>query len=213
MTNLRRLDFQTDVLPFIIATAGEFAALTLWLTYLDAGQFVWANVLLWGGFAVERIAVYLWIRKIYRDREGYRDPQPLGQVVGGLVLITLSEVLIWILWLAVADGDIAWLATSSFAINFTLAGILLMILMTVEHSVEMGGLRRTSPFAYVTDPSTIFFTLMEVGGAVGWLYFVRTDRPWLGMACLLIGLSIEHVLQGSELRPEDRPEDEVLVGR
>jgi hypothetical protein len=44
---------------------------------------------------------------------------------------------------------------------------------------------------------------MEVVGAVGWLAFVRADRPVLGAVCLLVGLSIEHVLQGSDLRPEE----------
>jgi len=32
---------------------------------------------------------------------------------------------------------------------------------------------------------------------------VRADRPLLGAVCLLVGLSIEHVLQGSDLRPEE----------
>lgn len=199
--NFRQLDVRTDVLPFVVATAGEFAALFLWLKYLDQGQFLLANVVLWTGFAVERTAVYLWIRFTYREKEGRPEAPPLPVVVGGLIAITLSEILIWILWLSIADGDIAWLA-STFAVNFTLAGILLMGLMLVEHSVEMAALRRTPPFAYVRSSRTILFTFMEVAGAVGWLYFVRMDRPLVGALCLLVGLSIEHVLQGSELRPQ-----------
>lgn len=202
---LDTLDFKTDVLPFIIATAGEFTALFFWLQFLDAGRPILANVLLWGGFAVERLAVYLWIQYIYRTKEGRVERQPLLLIVGGLFLITLSEVLIWIFWLALADGDIAWLAFAATT-NFILAAVVLMVLMLVEHSVEMAVLKRKPPFAYVTSVNTIFFTFMEVAGAVAWLYFVRTDRPLLGGACLLIGLSIEHVLQGSELRPEETPE-------
>jgi len=200
---LDRLDFKTDVLPFIVATAGEFAALYLWLQFLDAGQFVLANVLLWAGFAVERLAVYLWIRYIYRSREGRTDKQPLLVTVAGLFLITLSEVLIWIFWLALADGDILGLAAVAPATAMAIAGVILMVLMTIEHSVEMGALKRTNPLAYMTSPSTLLFTFMEVAGAVAWLALVRADRPLLGALCLLVGLSIEHVLQGSDLRPEE----------
>ena len=201
MEHLRNLDFRTDVLPFIIATGGEFAALFFWLRFLDDGRFVLANVFLWAGFIVERLAVYLWIRYVYREEEGRRMAQPFPLVAGGLFLITLSEVLIWILWLALADG--AWLSFGA-TLNFALAAVLLMALMLVEHSVEMAALRGRRPLAYVGDPNTIFFTLMEVIGAVGWLYFVRHGQPGLGAACLLLGLSVEHVLQGSALRPEER---------
>lgn len=199
---LDRLDFKTDVLPFIIATAGEFAALFFWLRFLDSGQFVLANVLLWAGFAVERLSVYLWIRYVYRSRKGRTVQQPLLLTVVALVMITLSEVLIWILWLALADGEIGAVAAAAPATNMAVAGVVLMVLMTLEHSVEMGALKQTSPWGYVTSPSTLLFTLMEVVGAVGWLAFVRADRPVLGAVCLLVGLSIEHVLQGSDLRPE-----------
>lgn len=202
---LDRLDFKTDVLPFFIATAGEFAALYFWLQFLDAGQFVRANVLLWAGFAVERISVYLWIRYVYRSRGDGPVEQSLGVTVAGLFLITLTEVLIWILWLALADGTIGAIAAAP-ATNMAVAGVVLMVLMTIEHSVEMGALKRTTPLAYVTSPSTLLFTFMEVAGAVGWLAFVRADRPLLGALCLLVGLSIEHVIQGSDLRPDTGPE-------
>ncbi|NBC01632.1 MAG: hypothetical protein GVY15_12345 [Bacteroidetes bacterium] len=205
--NLRALDFRTDLLPFIIATAGEFTALYFWLYYLDQGQFLLANAILWGGFAVERTAVYLWIRYSYREEEHAVD-RSFFSVFGALFLITLTEVLIWILWLALADGQIVWLDVG-FVENTLLAGGVLMGLMLIEHSVEMAGLRQRSPLTYLTNGNTIFVTLMEVLGAVGWLYLVRTDRPVLGTVCLLVGLSIEHELQGGELRPEEDPGAEV----
>jgi len=201
---LSSLDFRTDVLPFVIATAGEFAALYFWLYYLDQGHFLLANAILWGGFAVERTAVYVWIQYIYREEESRAISSSFLSVFAGLFVITLTEVLIWILWLALADGQIAWL-NFGFVENTILAGVVLMILMLIEHSVEMAGLRQRSPLEYMTNGNTIFFTLMEVLGAVGWLYLVRTDRPVLGAVCLLLGLSIEHILQGSELRPEAAP--------
>jgi len=197
---LGRLDFKTDVLPFIIATTGEFAALFFWLRFLDGGHFVWANVLLWAGFGVERMSVYLWIRYVYRSRGGGPVQRSLLATVAGLFVITLSEVLIWILWLALADGQIGAIAAAP-ATNMAVAGLVLMVLMTIEHSVEMGVLKQTNPLGYVTNPSTLLFTFMEVTGAVGWLAFVRADQPLVGALFLIVGLSIEHVIQGSDLRP------------
>jgi hypothetical protein len=199
---LRALDLRTDVLPFVIATAGEFIALFFWLHFLDRGQFLLANLILWGGFALERGAVYVWIRYIYRQKEGVQENRSSLVVFAGLFFITLTEVLIWILWLALADGQIAWF-DFGFIGSMIFAGIVLMVLMLIEHSVEMAGLKRQSPLIYMKKGSTIFFTFMEVIGAVGWLYFVRIDMPVVGALCLLIGLSIEHVLQGSDLKPEE----------
>lgn len=201
--NLQNLDFRTDVLPFILATAGEFTALFFWLKYQDLGMFWIANGILWGGFLVERLSVITWIRYIYRGTERAVASPPLLLALGGLLAITLSEILIWIFWLALADGKIGlgWGAGAAVAI----AAVVLMVLMQIEHSVEMGLLKQRSPSAYLLNPGTIFFTFMEVVGAVAWLYFVRADRPFLGGICLLVGLSIEHVLQGSGLRPESEP--------
>lgn len=201
--NLQKLDFRTDVLPFILATAGEFAALFFWLQYQDQGRFWLASGILWAGFLVERISVVTWIRAIYRRKEQVVVSTPILAAVFGLLAITLSEILIWVLWLALADGRIALGLGAGTA--FAVAAVVLMGLMQVEHSVEMGLLKRKSPRLYLLNPGTIFFTFMEVAGAVAWLYFVRADRPLLGGLCLLIGLSIEHVLQGSDLRPEEVP--------
>ncbi len=63
----------------------------------------------------------------------------------------------------------------------------------------MGGdVRRRS--GGVNDDRTIFFTPMEVVGGVGWLYYMRHDSPWLGAVFRLVDLSIEHVLQGGQLK-------------
>jgi hypothetical protein len=203
IARFRSLNPRTDILPFVVATAGEFAALFFWLHYLDQGRFWLANGILWAGFLVERVSVILWIRFVYRGgaRQPVREPGLL-LTVAGLLGITLSEIMIWIFWRAIADGQIAWLNFGPGA-SFVIAGILLMALMLAEHSVEMAALKRTKPWSYLTSPSTIFFTFMEVVGAVAWLYFVRNGQPVAGGICLLIGLSIEHVLQGSDLRPAE----------
>lgn len=201
--NLQKLDFRTDVLPFVLATAGEFAALFFWLHYLDQGRFWLANGILWAGFLVERISVVVWIRTIYRKKEQISVSTPILAAIFGLIGITLSEILIWVFWVTLADERISLGLGPSAA--FALAAVVLMGLMQVEHSVEMGVLKRRSPREFLLNPPTIFFTFLEVAGAVAWLYFVRSDQLLLGGLCLLVGLSIEHVLQGSGLRPDEVP--------
>lgn len=188
---MKPLNFQKDILPFITATVGEFLALYFWLKFQDQGQWVLAIVLLWAGFLVERISVFLWLRNVYHPIEGVAAGETsLWKTSIGLILITLSEIVIWVVWL--------WLAND---VNFWLAAVVLMILMLGEHSLEMSLVKKTKPLTYVTDIKTIFYTVMETLGAVGWLYFVRHDEPLWGALILLVGLSVEHVLQGSQLKP------------
>ena len=78
-----------------------------------------------------------------------------------------------------------------------------MVLMLAEHSMEMALLKKDRFWKYLGHPRTLFFTVMEVAGGVGWLYLVRQDEPLWGAIVLLLGLSIEHVLQGSQLKPDE----------
>ena len=58
------------------------------------------------------------------------------------------------------------------------------MLMLAEYSFELGLAKRVSPLSLVTNPSTLFFTAMEVLPALAWLYFVRIEQVVLG--CILI---------------------------
>jgi hypothetical protein len=192
-----KINPRTDVVPFVVATAGEFAALFYWLQLLDAGRPWLAAAVLWAGFSVERIAVALWIRFVYapHDVDAPAAP-PLWRGALTLVLITVAEVAIWVAWLALAVRYGHWAA-----------GAVLMVLMLAEHSVEMSLIKRTRPLAFVGNPQTIFFTVMEVVGAMAWLYLTWDGQPMAGAICLLVGLSVEHVLQGAQLKPDTVPAD------
>ena len=128
------------------------------------------------------------------------EETPLWQAAIGLILITLTEIVIWVLWLWLADD-----------VNFWLAAVVLLVLMLGEHSLEMSLVKKTKPLTYVTHGKTIFYTVMEAGGAVAWLYLVRHDEPMWGALILLVALSIEHVLQGSQLKPEPFVDEEATV--
>ena len=111
-----------------------------------------------------------------------------------MLSITLSEILIWVVWL--------WIAHQPWG-GQAFAAAILMVLMLIEHSVEMAILRgNTRVLFYLKNKKTIFFTVMEVLGAVGWLYYVRQGQPMIGGGILFLGLSIEHIIQGSALKPE-----------
>lgn len=196
------LNWRTDVLPFIFATGGEFAALFFWLRFADQGQMVTASIVLWVGFLIERAAVVLWLQYVYRQQEGEAPPQlnaNLWQAILGILFITLTEIVIWAIWFGLAGGNEPGAPDMG---KHIIAAVVLFLLLQVQHSVEMGILRRKSTLDYITNPNTLFFTLMEALGGFGWLLFVRNDQEMLGALALLIGLSVEHVLQGSTLKPE-----------
>jgi hypothetical protein len=184
--------FRLDVMPFVIATVGEFLALHYWLVLLDLDHFILANLVLWAGFLTERIAVITWIQRIYRPTVGIASQSTsVARKAVRLFVVTLTEILIWIVWLWLADE-----------VDFWLAGAVLMVLMLAEHSMEMALMKKDRFWKYVGNARTIFFTVMEVAGGMAWLYLVRHDAPVWGALALIVGLGIEHVLQGRQLKPD-----------
>jgi len=152
-----------------------------------------ANTLLWVGFLIERIAVILWLRTVHRPEEGLASPKTsFIKIILGIIAITLPELVIWAIWLYLAEG-----------MGYLLAGVVLAILMLGEHSVELGLVKKKNPLSFLTHPPTLFFTAMEVLGAIVWLHFVRNDQAMLGGALLFIGLAIEHIIEGGALKPQE----------
>jgi hypothetical protein len=187
---MKQLDFRRDILPFLIATVGEFIALFFWLRFLDQGQFLLGNVLLWIGFLVERTAVILWLRYVNgKDDSGTIAGSSPTQLAVIVFTLSLIEIIIWIAWLYVAD-------------NFGhLAGVIVLTVMIHSlHTREMATVKKTPFLTYLTNPSTIFFSIMEIAGGTLWLVFVRGGNEMLGGLFLLIGLSVEHLIQGATLK-------------
>lgn len=186
---LEPFNFRRDIVPFLVATIGEFAALVLWLRFRDAGALAAANIALWTGFAIERIAVALWVRFVLAPGAG--GVNPLWVTGAFLFVITVAEVAIWGFWLRVARASGA------------LAGAtVLFALIHVLHSVEMGAVRRHNPLRYAINARTLGFSLMEALGGAGWLLLADAGRPVLGALVLLGGLTVEHLVQGGLLKPE-----------
>jgi len=186
------LDFRRDIIPFLIATIGEFVALVLWLQWLDAGAVAAAHAALWIGFAVERIAVAVWIRYVYAPAAGVTSG-PIWTTGIFLFLITLAEVGIWDVWLSVSRSS-----------GLLAGGALLFVLIHALHSLEMGAVKSRSPLVYARNARTLTFSVMEALGGAGWLWLYSIG-PVLGAAVLLAGLSIEHLVQGRLLKPQVSP--------
>ena len=189
---MAKLDLKKELLPFIIATIGEFIALHFWLTYLELGQFDLANILLWVGFGIECGSVAYWLKKVYRKNSGIISTQvPVWKQILGYTFITFTEIVIWVIWYK-SIGPLGHVG----------AGILLYALMLLEHSGEMAAVKEKSIWIYTKAFKTHFYTLMETLGAVGWMYFHSNDQPIIGIVCLIVGLSIEHIIQGGGLKED-----------
>lgn len=184
------LDFRRDVLPFFIATLGEWVALFYWLDFQLRGDLLLANVLLWAGFLVERVTVIGWLRHV-RGAAGGIAAKDAGflKTAAGVIGITLPEVAIWIGWL--------WLARSA---GYGVAAAALAVAMLVEHSLELSLVKEVRITFFFTHAPTLFFTAMEVLGAVGWLILVDRGQTLLGGLVLLTGLGVEHVVEGITLK-------------
>ncbi len=183
-------NFRRDIAPFLVATIGEFVALTGWLILLGNHRTGAADVLLWSGFAIERIAVASWVRSVYAPGEGDTS-SPLWQIGLFIIAITIAEVAIWSVWLG---------STTTWGI--WPAGGLLLVLIHVLHSIEMGSVKRKSPLVYAVNIHTIFFSIMEAAGATAWIALRNDHHPLRGALALLIGLTVEHIIQGGTLKPD-----------
>ncbi len=187
---------QADILALIIATVTEYAGLFYWVQAVDEGQVALGILIVVVGLLAERIAVYIGIRAVY----GPHPPHP--RITFNLIISGLLETVAWLIWLFIADS-----------INAVLAAVILGLMILVLHSYQLGYFRRGKPFAYLADPTTIVFSAMEGIFAYYWLFYVRADVGLFtfgpvqtGAIILFVGLLIEHIVQGSMLGKEDRPD-------
>lgn len=187
---------QADILALIIATVAEYAGLFYWVQAVDKGQLAIGILIVVAGLQAERIAVYIGIRSVY----GSNPPHP--KITINLIVSGLLETVAWLIWLFIAD-----------TYDAVLAAVIFSVLTLLLHSYQLGYFRRGKPFAYLTDPRTIIFSVMEGVFAYFWLVYVRADSGIFGFEpvqtgafILFAGLTIEHIVQGTMLGKEDRPD-------
>ena len=118
-----------------------------------------------------------------------------------VVAVSISEALLWVLWLGVAEqlGGVD---------GIVVAGVLFAVLLVPQHTVEDNVLRGARPFASVIDLGTLGFSIVEAVGATVWLLLVfesgevaglldsigfgGVDPAVLGLAAMAVILLIEH---------------------
>jgi hypothetical protein len=194
-------NFVQDRLPFVIATGGEFIGLFFWLSYWDAGSYVLATLVLWSGFLVERIVVLGWVNHFQTEMEAKYPDQPVDksasdfknkpkpQQLAHLLLICLTEISIWVSVAYVFDAY-GWVA--AFAV--LIAG------EQLQHSWELGLIAHHPIGDYIPTWNAMKITLLEAVGGILWIWCVRHGQPQLGGLFLLLGLSVEHVVQGAKIQ-------------
>ncbi|HKR04270.1 MAG TPA: hypothetical protein VJY62_06490 [Bacteroidia bacterium] len=170
----------------VIATVAEFAGLFFWVNQADKGNFFFGIVIVLAGLLAERISVYMLIHTVWGPNPPHKN------LVLNLVVAGIGETIAWLLWLYLADGPLGLLWAS----------VLLGVVLLFEHSIQIGFFMQINFFKHVTDPMTIVFSALEGVVAFFWLYFVRNDHIILGMIVLLVGLTVEHIIQGSVIGTE-----------
>lgn len=184
--------------PFVVATGGEFVGLYFWLAYFDAGHYVLATLVLWAGFLTERYVVLNWTAAFrgqlaaqYPDSPHYDSFAAMGTVqkLAKLAIITVTEITVWVTAVLVFDR-----------VNWVAAFAVLVIGEQLQHSWELGLIASRPMGDYIPTWKALTITLLETVGGILWIGLVRHEQPQLGGLFLLIGLSIEHVVQSKKIQ-------------
>ena len=194
--------FRVNVLPFIVATVGEFTALYFWLWFFREQQYLIALVLLLAGFLAERLAVLYWVSQVFGAEVGITGSKktPVQKAIG-LLMITGSEIIVWSMWYF-ADRDLAESMGPTY--SFLLASAILVIGEQLQHSWDLALLNSKRIRDYFLHPTAIFITVLEAGGGILMLHFFKQDMRWTAAIIILVALTIEHVVQGSMIKPRGK---------
>lgn len=165
----------------VIATVAEFLGLFYWVKFVDNGFIMLGIAVITIGLLAERISVYLLIHAVWGSEPPHR------KLILNLFLAGMGETIAWLVWLFLADGPL----------GLFLASVLLGVVLLFEHSIQIGFFMQSAYFKHVTDPMTIVFSALEGVVAFFWLYFVRADHAFWGAVVLFVGLTVEHIIQGS----------------
>ncbi|MBC8100851.1 MAG: hypothetical protein H7Y11_15535, partial [Armatimonadetes bacterium] len=129
--------------------------------------------------------------RMFKDANSSYVAPPLAEQ--GLVIfgITLAEIAFWTVWWSLAQSS-----------GYVLAVLFLTVCLWGLHSFELAILRKRPITFYLKDPQTLLFTVVEGVGGTLWLVAIDAGNPLLGALILFSALSLEHIIQGSALKPE-----------
>jgi hypothetical protein len=197
--------FAKDRLPFIIATGSEFIGLYFWLYFFDQGGVnrLLAAIVLGAGFLSERLAVLGWVKYFHTKLQAQYGlaadgtagsdikQKPTAAALLHLAFICLTEITIWVSFVLIFDRY-----------NWVAGFATLMIGEQLQHSLDLALIARRPISVYIPSANALLITVLEGVGGLAWVWLVRHGQPQLGGAIMLIGLSIEHVVQGQRIKSD-----------
>jgi hypothetical protein len=176
-----------SVILFSIATVGEFGALAGWY-WFHAIHPLDAVLILLLGFVVERYVVVLWLHIPGKVITPAGNLRPLWLVLAG---VTIAEIVVWTVWVQVAEAHEPWFAAA-----------LLVVGIHLVHGYEVALLKHRTLQPTLKDPGVIVLTALEAGGGVWALELAVLGRVVFAMSVLLGALLIEHILQVVALKKD-----------
>jgi hypothetical protein len=98
-----------------------------------------------------------------------------GLPLGSITVFSVTEALVWIVWLAVAErvGGLTGVGV---------AGVVVFVLMLPQHAIEDNVLRGRAFLADLVSRGVVGFTFVEAAGATVWLAFVFRGETLLARA-------------------------------
>jgi hypothetical protein len=221
-------EFRKKKLPFFIATFGELFALMGWLYFFDhkdfLNKYVFSTIALWTGFMIERLTVVWWAKTNFGSGIGVTAAHiPAWKRMANLLLITLSEIIVWMLFVWVFDQYGKTEANGELQLK--IAGIVAAVAILfageqLQHSYELHIMQRQPWSHYFWQGNTALITFYETLGGFCWLYFNRLGQAggsflglsgeatlaWFGGLLMLVALGVEHVVEGGALAPKLAPD-------
>jgi len=153
----------TRVLMILLFTLVEVAALVIWINILQGEPLVSRTAFV--GFGI--LSLGLAIEYLLTDFtiNGLDLSAPVWTIIG----FSVSEAVIWGIWLAIASG-----ATTVH--GFVLATVVLALLLIPQHTMEDNAFRGDPPFRSLLDPGTAGFSVIKAAGATVWLMLLLSPR-------------------------------------
>jgi hypothetical protein len=182
------------LVSIVVVTAIEAPSVYIWLRLHESGHDWWGFLILATG---ETLETALALRLVSHSG---RELAPAHRELAATHLRGLrlqvgagcaAEIVIWLLWLALAD-EVGQLP----------AAVVLLVLMHLKHHAEMSAVHDT-PFTTGLFAGWLnLASAMEAAGAVACLALLRDGRPVLAAVAWVIGLSIEHTVLVNNLHQE-----------
>lgn len=163
----------------IVFTIVELAALVGWLALVLQGNNIAGIAVLVVGLILEHLLSY----NVSNGRSLFDFS---GSPFGGLIIISVTESVLWIVWLIISQGS-----------GIIVGLAFLAVTMFFQHSIERNVFQSKPLFDDIIKPAVISFTLIEVVAASIWLFFVLDSGSSniLGAGILGVGLLVEHIIQ------------------